>query len=176
MTTVQPPKFEESVANSSPPRETPAHLDELHAPPERGSSKSPLRWLGLLLFLVAAGAGGWAAYHFNLIGTKSDAPAKATSRPVPVVAAKVTRGDVNLYLSGLLGTVTAFQTATVRTRVAVLFAGIFVVSIRRPDSEITIDRDSETPFLAVIASVSGCFRTINPKSSGVFPSSRISRI
>jgi membrane fusion protein, multidrug efflux system len=117
MTTVQPPKFEESVANSSPPRETPAHLDELRAPPEKGSSKNPLRWLGLLLFLAAVGAGGWAAYHFNLMGTKSDAPAKATSRPVPVVAAKATRGDVNLYLSGLLGTVTAFQTATVRTRV-----------------------------------------------------------
>jgi membrane fusion protein, multidrug efflux system len=117
MTTVQPQKFEESVANSSPPHETPSHLDELRAPPEKESSKSPLIWLGLLLFLAAAGAGGWAAYHFNLIGTKSDAPAKGTSRPVPVVAAKVTQGDVNLYLSGLLGTVTAFQTVTVRTRV-----------------------------------------------------------
>ncbi len=36
---------------------------------------------------------------------------------MPVVASAVTRGDVNIYLSGLLGTVTAFQTATVRTRV-----------------------------------------------------------
>ena len=36
---------------------------------------------------------------------------------MPVVAAAVRRGDMNLYLSGLLGTVTAFQTVTVRTRV-----------------------------------------------------------
>jgi multidrug efflux system membrane fusion protein len=117
MTTVQPPKFNESVEDSSPPREAHAHLDELRAPPEMGPSKSRRGWLWLILLLAAAGAGGWAVHHFDLLGTKTDAPAKAATRPVPVVASAARRSDVNLYLSGLLGTVTAFQTVTVRTRV-----------------------------------------------------------
>jgi multidrug efflux system membrane fusion protein len=117
MTTVQPPKFNESVEDSSPPREAHAHLDELRAPPEMGPSKSRRGWLWLILLLAAAGAGGWAVHHFDLLGTKTDAPAKAATRPVPVVASAARRSDVKLYLSGLLGTVTAFQTVTVRTRV-----------------------------------------------------------
>ncbi len=117
MTTVQPPKFEESVEDSSPPRQAPAHLDELHAPPEEGPSKSRRGWLWLILLLVAAGAGALVVEHFNLLGTKTGRAGKAGPRSVPVVAAAVRRGDMNLYLSGLLGTVTAFQTVTVRTRV-----------------------------------------------------------
>ena len=117
MTSVQPTKYDESVADSAPPRETASHLDQLHAPPEKETSKNRRGWLWMILLLAAIGGGGYLLYHFNLLGTKTDATAKTTMRPVPVVGAKVTRGDVNLYLSGLLGTVTAFQTATVRTRV-----------------------------------------------------------
>jgi multidrug efflux system membrane fusion protein len=116
MTTVQPPKYDESIADSALPRETASHLDQLHAPPEKETSKSRRSWLWMILLLAAVGGGGYLLYHFNLLGTKTDT-AKVIARPVPVVGAKVTRGDVNLYLSGLLGTVTAFQTATVRTRV-----------------------------------------------------------
>jgi multidrug efflux system membrane fusion protein len=36
---------------------------------------------------------------------------------VPVQSAKVTRGDINVYLSGLIGTATALNTVTVHTRV-----------------------------------------------------------
>jgi multidrug efflux system membrane fusion protein len=117
MTTVQPPKFNESVEDSAPPREAHAHLDGLRAPPEMAPSKSRRGWLWLILLLAAAGAGGWAVHHFDLLGTKTEAPAKAATRGVPVVASAVRRADVNLYLSGLLGTVTAFQMVTVRTRV-----------------------------------------------------------
>lgn len=117
MTTVQSPKFEESVANSSPPREATGHLDDLNVPAEKGPSTRRRGWLWVIILLLAAGAGAYLVEHFELLGTKTAAPAKASSRRVPVVASPVTRGDVNLYLSGLLGTVTAFQTVTVRTRV-----------------------------------------------------------
>jgi membrane fusion protein, multidrug efflux system len=117
MTTVQPHKFEESVADSSPPHETPLRLEDHRSPAEKQPAKSRGFWLWTVLFLIAAGAGGWAVWHYELLGTKTAGPPATKTRPIPVVASAVTRGDVNLYLSGLLGTVTAFQTATVRTRV-----------------------------------------------------------
>jgi len=117
MTTVQPHKFEESVTDSSPPHETPLRLEDHRSPAEKEPAKKRGFWFWLILFLIVAGLGGWAVWHFELSGTKSSGPAATKLRPVPVVASSVTRGDVNLYLSGLLGTVTAFQTATVRTRV-----------------------------------------------------------
>jgi membrane fusion protein, multidrug efflux system len=117
MTTVQPHKFEESVANSSPPHDTPLRLEDHRSPTEKQPSKGLGYWLWLSAFLIAAGAGGWALWHYELLGNKTAGPPATKTRPVPVVASAVTRGDVNLYLSGLLGTVTAFQTATVRTRV-----------------------------------------------------------
>ena len=117
MTTVQPHKFEESVQDSSPPHETPLRLEDHRSPAETQPAKSRGFWLWLVLFLIAAGAGGWAVWHYELLGTKTAGPPATKTRPIPVVASAVTRGDVNLYLSGLLGTVTAFQTATVRTRV-----------------------------------------------------------
>jgi membrane fusion protein, multidrug efflux system len=117
MTTVQPHKFEEPITDSSPPRETSVRLEDLRTPAEKEPTKKRGFGLWLWLFVIAAGAGGWAVWHYELLGTKTVGPASTKTRPVPVVASTVTRGDVNLYLSGLLGTVTAFQTATVRTRV-----------------------------------------------------------
>src|ERR1700689_2549023 len=93
MTTVQPPKYDESVADSAPPRETASHVDQLHAPPEKETSKNRRTWLWKLLLLAGVGWCGFLLYHFNLLGTKTDATAKVTMRPVPVVGAKVTRGD-----------------------------------------------------------------------------------
>jgi multidrug efflux system membrane fusion protein len=122
MTTVQPSKAKESVddspaAKSSAASEAPPHLGELSVRPDDAPNQKHRGWLWLILLLVAAGAGGFALYHFNLLGSKGAAPAKSATRNVPVVTAAVRRGDVNLYLSGLLGTVTAFQSVTVRTRV-----------------------------------------------------------
>jgi len=117
MTTVQPHKFEESITDSSPPHETPLRLEDHRSPDEKEPAQKRGFWFWLILVLMVAGAGGWAVWHFELLGTKTAGPASTKLRPVSVVASAVTRGDVNIYLSGLLGTVTAFQTATVRTRV-----------------------------------------------------------
>jgi multidrug efflux system membrane fusion protein len=122
MTTVQPSKAKDSVDDSSAPKsaaasEAPPHLGELSPRPDNAPTKKHRGWLWLILLLVAAGGGVFVVQHFNLLGPKQAAPAKSATRSVPVVTAAVQRGDVNLYLSGLLGTVTAFQSVTVRTRV-----------------------------------------------------------
>jgi membrane fusion protein, multidrug efflux system len=67
--------------------------------------------LGVLLVLAGAGAAVWFA---------DDRPAMATgptpTPPVPVQIVTATREDVPIYLSGL-GTVQAFNTVTIKTRV-----------------------------------------------------------
>lgn len=83
-------------------------------------SISKLRWLPWLFMVGIAGA----AWHYQTLWrpwlaqmTAANAPpAKQPPRPIPVVTATVKQRDLNLYLNGL-GTVTAFKTVTVRSRV-----------------------------------------------------------
>ncbi len=76
------------------------------------------RWLlTLILLAVAAGVG----YYFyprieGLLGTRRTAPPAPPARVIPVVTAVVGRQDMKLYLNGL-GTVTAYNTVTIRSRV-----------------------------------------------------------
>jgi membrane fusion protein, multidrug efflux system len=91
---------------------------------EEGSSRS--KWWILLLLLVIV-AGGWWYFHSrgaqansagavaggNNSGGYGGLPSNAA---VPVVVATAHRGDLPVYFSGL-GTVTAFNTVTVRSRV-----------------------------------------------------------
>jgi membrane fusion protein, multidrug efflux system len=107
-----------------------ARIDEVNAPsadrsgvPSRvslsreGSSRN--QWW-IVLLLVAVVAGGW--WHFHSRGAQANGgnsgenggqPAGAA---VPVVVATAHRGDLPVYFDGL-GTVTAFNTVTVRSRV-----------------------------------------------------------
>lgn len=84
-------------------------------------SSRPRRWTILVAALLAA-CGGYAIYAFaaKTEGGKSEAgsPAAAKAGPpaVPVVAVAARQGDVPVYLSGL-GTVAAYNTVTVKSRV-----------------------------------------------------------
>jgi multidrug efflux system membrane fusion protein len=86
-------------------------------PPLRKKKRRVWPWV---LLLIAAGA---AAYYYPRLGEQAaQTPAKKSGgkggdgRPVPVVATAARRGDMPVYLDAL-GTVTAFNTVTVRTRV-----------------------------------------------------------
>jgi multidrug efflux system membrane fusion protein len=89
----------------------------------QGSSRGRV-WIFLLL--VVSAAGGW--WYFHTRGAQANSAAAGASVPgsaanggppaiaVPVVVATAHRGDLPVYFNGL-GTVTAFNTVTVRSRV-----------------------------------------------------------
>src|SRR6267154_69567 len=96
-----------------------------HAASVAASFKS--RWWFWVLVLAAIVVGGWYYRNSRSAGSSADAaapgaPSKgkggftAGSIVVPVVVAAALRGDLPVYFNGL-GTVTAFNTVTVRSRV-----------------------------------------------------------
>lgn len=113
-----------------------APIDELGAPSAdrtgiptrdslRGESAHRSQWWMLVLVLAIV-AGGW--WYFHSRGAQANSAIAATgkgnagpgglpsSAAVPVVVATAHRGDLPVYFNGL-GTVTAFNTVTVRSRV-----------------------------------------------------------
>jgi len=126
MTTVQPRKFEESPPDGTEakPQLQPEHRDGMTESIMDGRDAgfaTPRKrrgfWLIMLLLLVAAGGGGYYILeHTTLFQSSKEGAAAKAARPIPVVTAKVRKGDMNLYLSSL-GTVTALQTDVVKTRV-----------------------------------------------------------
>jgi membrane fusion protein, multidrug efflux system len=77
--------------------------------------KMKIRWaLGAVLLATAA-----AAFYFSTASTSAAARAEqrsASARPVPVAAARVERGEIEVLVNAL-GTVTALNTVTVKPRV-----------------------------------------------------------
>ena len=71
-------------------------------------------WPWIVLVLIAGGAFAWWQRSADSPQAKGGGPPPA--RPVPVVVAKARVGDLPIYIDGL-GTVTAFNTVTMRTRV-----------------------------------------------------------
>lgn len=91
----------------------PAELPPEAAPPPSSGGRSR-GWIVLLVLALAA-VGGYAAF-VRVRSSGASPGAKPAARATPVVAARARRGPMNLYLSGL-GTVTALNTVTVRSRV-----------------------------------------------------------
>jgi multidrug efflux system membrane fusion protein len=73
-------------------------------------------WMWLLLAAGLVAAGFWLAPRIASDGEKKRPPEDAGGKATPVVVAKARIGDMNLYLTGL-GTVTALNTVTIRSRV-----------------------------------------------------------
>ncbi len=126
MTTVQPRKVEElphDGAESKPQLDRPdgtqtgsrADLHEASFPAQPGKRRRGWLW-AILLLIAAGGAGYFVVEHTTLFHTSKEGAAGKAARPIPVVTAKVRKGDMNLYLSSL-GTVTPLQTDVVKTRV-----------------------------------------------------------
>ena len=87
-------------------------------------TKPKRHWLAWLLFLAAVASGGF--YYFKNYSGKVPVTAAAAAQrgrgasgggaAVPVIAAGAVRSDLPFYLSGI-GTATAYNTVTVRTRI-----------------------------------------------------------
>ncbi len=82
------------------------------------SKPSRHAWVWFLILLAIAAIAGYSFYPRirQYISRSGTAPATQPKREVPVVAVPVRKGDLNLYLNGL-GTVTPFNTVTIRPRV-----------------------------------------------------------
>src|ERR1700722_1811588 len=89
--------------------------------PKSETTKSSRWWIWLILLIVAgAAAYKWYPQLIQVTSAKSPDAKKSgkgdAGRPVPVIAAMTRKGDMPVYLDGL-GSVTAFNTVTVKTRV-----------------------------------------------------------
>lgn len=86
-----------------------------HGPATTGGTRRTRRVVGVVgIVLVAAGALTWFRLRPGESSAKAAAPAAA--RAIPVVAVASRTGDLPIHLDAL-GTVTAFNTVTIRTRV-----------------------------------------------------------
>jgi membrane fusion protein, multidrug efflux system len=101
-----------SLATSS--EREPLETSPSQAPPEAPSSW-PWRSLAIVAAVVIVGLWYWHSRRAADEAAKADA-ARAAARSVPVAAVPVREGDMAVALRGL-GTVTAFNTVTVRSRV-----------------------------------------------------------
>src|SRR5439155_24887692 len=89
------------------------------SPPQpRNSASSPPHrwWLWMLAAVVLGGAAYWAFAQDATRQPGAEAAAKPSGQGIPVVATATRQGDLPVYLTGL-GSVTAFNTVTVKSRV-----------------------------------------------------------
>jgi multidrug efflux system membrane fusion protein len=90
------------------------------------STEKPKRhWLVWVIVVVVLAAGGYYLSRSG-VGSKTDTAAKGTGKkggkgmggPIPVSAEKVVQGDMGVYISDILGTVTPTYTVSITSRVA----------------------------------------------------------
>lgn len=91
------------------------------SPPRGPNASFIISFLTSMILLVAVGAGwvyrgAWWPKVAPYIGLDRKAPVKPPKPPVPVVTVVVQKKDMDVFINGL-GTVTAFKTVTMRSRV-----------------------------------------------------------
>ena len=106
-------KFEEMTVHE------PQEVGRVPARPRAGAAHEPrghgLRWLVWLIILCLVGGAAYVLYY-RIHEAQAAQSGRTGPRTFPVVAAFARRGDMPVYLNGL-GTVTAFETVTVHSRV-----------------------------------------------------------
>src|SRR5581483_2175532 len=114
--TVEPNRAEPREAETDPNLVHPNDFPQVDL--DEATPSSSHWWVWLLIFTLI-GYGCYRLYQFEN-GKKAALAARkgaaTRSRSVPVVAATARQGDMPVYLQGL-GTVTAFNTVTVKTRI-----------------------------------------------------------
>src|SRR3954454_10927989 len=117
-----PPVPEEEIpqggsAQGGSPHGSSAHVTGGPAPALTPAPAPRGRWWVWPVLLVVLGALGYAVYlRIQMAKTQNAVNTRTGTRTFPVVAAVARRGSMPVYLNGL-GTVTAFETVTVRSRV-----------------------------------------------------------
>jgi multidrug efflux system membrane fusion protein len=82
----------------------------------KDKAKKQRWWLWLIAFLLVAIGGMWLLTRWQSQSAAAKAPRDAATATVPVAVAQTQRGQIPVYLNGL-GSVTPFNTVTVRSRI-----------------------------------------------------------
>ena len=148
----EPHPYATPTAKSIPGPSVPSHPTLDHeSPPAHGS-----RWWVWLILVVVIGGGGY--FLLTRIRDASSQAANASGRggpkSFPVVAGVARRGDMPVYLTGL-GTVTAFQTVTIHSRVDGELTKVYFKEgeiVKQGDSLVEID---PRPFQVMVTQAEG---------------------
>lgn len=106
------------VSEQEPQAKLPAPEPQAALPaPEEPKGSSARKWIVVLVILLAVGAAVWKI-HSNTVAQNAAAQkmAAAGERPVPVQVVAVQQKTMPIYLTAL-GTVTAYNTVTIKSRV-----------------------------------------------------------
>jgi multidrug efflux system membrane fusion protein len=106
------------VSEQAPQAKLPAPEPRAALPaPEEQHGSGARKWIVVLVILLVVGAAVWKI-HSNTVATNQAAQkmAAAGDRPVPVQVVAVQQKTMPIYLTAL-GTVTAYNTVTIKTRV-----------------------------------------------------------
>jgi len=143
-----------------PPEELQQHEPQLQLSPPHdegtGAAKHTSRlWIVLLVVLAVAGLIVWRVYSTHQQAAAAAAKAAAAAnRPTPVLVAEVQQRTMPIYLTAL-GTVTAYNTVTVKTRVDGQIVKVNFIEgqqVKKGDLLVQID---PAPYQAAVAQAEG---------------------
>jgi multidrug efflux system membrane fusion protein len=143
----------EELHQHEPPLELPPARDEVaDTPPAKHSSRL---WIVILVILVIAGLIAWRIISSHQQAAAAAAKAAAAAnRPIPVLVSDVQQRTMPIYYTAL-GTVTAYNTVTVKSRVDGQLIKVNFIEgqhVRKGDLLLQID---PAPYAAAVAQAEG---------------------